>query len=449
MNKKLLLLLPILAFFLFLSVSCGKKTEISSDHVHSYGAWEETVPPSCLQEGKKVRTCACGETEEEQIPALGHEMTAHPGQAPTCTEKGWEAYETCSRCGASTYQELPKLPHELIEHAAKEPTCMQAGWTAYKTCKNCLYTTKKTLDALGHDWETEYTVDVEPTYESVGRKSIHCSRCAFTKDAKEIEKVQSGYVFYLKNRTGVQLYLDCEAEIFDETGAFVCEERFIKGICGADLEPGNYNLKLKGLPKGYFAQEAGYPFDGNEMVFSFKLSSSVIEGEAPERTRYKVGDVLYDFTAVLEGKTYRLSELTKQYDLILLNFWASWCGPCMSEMPMLQETYQKYQKSVFVMGLSIEPSDTAKKIGEIKREKGLTFPLGSDRDNDLWQYFDTGAIPTCVYIDANGMFVSGKGFAFEEIFSIYAKPDSALEESAKTAKILQGEESLPPKREEI
>ena len=68
------------------------------------------------------KTCElCGETEGE---ALGHDLTQHEAQAPTCTEVGWEAYECCSRCDYSTYVELPAEDHSYVdgicEHCGQE-----------------------------------------------------------------------------------------------------------------------------------------------------------------------------------------------------------------------------------------------------------------------------------------------------------------------------------------
>ena len=47
---------------------------------------------------------------------------AHAAKEPTCTETGWEAFETCTRCSYTTYAEIPALDHDLIQHAAQEPT---------------------------------------------------------------------------------------------------------------------------------------------------------------------------------------------------------------------------------------------------------------------------------------------------------------------------------------
>ena len=86
---------------------------------------------------------------------MGHDLIHHDAQAPTCTEIGWEAYDTCSRCDYTTYEELDALGHDLIHHDAQAPSCTEIGWEAYDTCSRCDYTTYAGLDALGHVWEVQ------------------------------------------------------------------------------------------------------------------------------------------------------------------------------------------------------------------------------------------------------------------------------------------------------
>ena len=88
----------------------------------------------------------------ETIGAFGHTFVRHNAKAATCTEKGWKAYDTCSRCDYTTYAELPALGHDPIHHNAKAATCMEKGWNAYDTCSRCDYTTYAELSALGHDF---------------------------------------------------------------------------------------------------------------------------------------------------------------------------------------------------------------------------------------------------------------------------------------------------------
>ena len=97
-------------------------------------------------------TCSqCDYTTYEEIPALGHDPVHHDAKAATCTEIGWDAYDICSRCDYTTYAEIPALGHDPVHHDAKAATCTEIGWDAYDTCSRCDYTTIVEIPALGHD----------------------------------------------------------------------------------------------------------------------------------------------------------------------------------------------------------------------------------------------------------------------------------------------------------
>ena len=108
----------------------------------------------------------------------GHDLVQHAAKAPTCTEIGWDAYDTCSRCDYTTYVELP-AQHDLEHHAAKAPTCTEPGWNAYDTCKNCDYNTYQVLPALKH--YLVYYKAKDPTCTEPGCDAYEtCSRCDYT-----------------------------------------------------------------------------------------------------------------------------------------------------------------------------------------------------------------------------------------------------------------------------
>ena len=108
--------------------------------------------PTCTEKGwNAYEACSrCDYTTRKELPAQ-HDLKQHAAKAPTCTEKGWDAYEACSRCDYTTRKELPALNHDLEQHAAKAPTCTEKGWNAYETCSRCNYTTYAEQPALNHD----------------------------------------------------------------------------------------------------------------------------------------------------------------------------------------------------------------------------------------------------------------------------------------------------------
>ena len=80
----------------------SSKTQL--DCIHVWGEWAETTAPTCTEAGVETRTCGrCGETETRPVAALGHDLVHHDAKAATCTEIGWNAYNTCSRCDYTTY----------------------------------------------------------------------------------------------------------------------------------------------------------------------------------------------------------------------------------------------------------------------------------------------------------------------------------------------------------
>ena len=145
--------------------------------------------PTCTEKGwKDYDTCSrCDYSTYVELAALGHDPIPHAGKAATCTEPGWEAYDTCSRCDYSTYVELAIDPdnHDLVHHEAKAPTCTEIGWDAYDTCKRCDYSTyvELAIDPDNHD--LVHHEAQAPTCTEIGWEAYDtCSRCTYTTYAE-------------------------------------------------------------------------------------------------------------------------------------------------------------------------------------------------------------------------------------------------------------------------
>ena len=134
--------------------------------------------PTCTEIGwEEYDTCSrCTYTTKVEIPALKHKLVHHDAKAPTCTETGWEEYDTCSRCDYTTKVELPALKHKLVHHDAKAPTCTEIGWNEYDACQRegCDYTTKVEIPAPGHDYTEKV---VKPTCGKGGYTLHTCKNC--------------------------------------------------------------------------------------------------------------------------------------------------------------------------------------------------------------------------------------------------------------------------------
>ena len=144
--------------------------------------------PTCTEKGwNAYETCSrCDYTTYAELPAQ-HDLEQHAAQAPTCTEKGWDAYKTCSRlgCNYTTYQEIPALKHDLVHHDAQAATCTEIGWDAYKTCSRlgCNYTTYQEIPALKHDL-VHHDAQAATCTEIGWDAYDTCSRCDHTTYAE-------------------------------------------------------------------------------------------------------------------------------------------------------------------------------------------------------------------------------------------------------------------------
>ena len=117
------------------------------------------------------------------------------------------------------------------------------------------------------------------------------------------------------------------------------------------------------------------------------------------------GKTLPDFTVkTLDGEDFTLSESLKSHDLVLINFWATWCGPCRMEFPFLQDAWQQYADRIDVIALSVEETDTIKKLQRFAEQNGLTFRIGWD-ETGIFSRMRGNAIPTTLIVDRDGKIV--------------------------------------------
>ncbi len=118
-----------------------------------------STPATCTDDGQNVYSASVsflGKTysgsDTVTVSAPGHDIINHPAKAPTCTEIGWDEYDTCSRCDYSTYAEKAALGHDY-QPVVTEPTCTEQGFTTH-TCSRCgdAYT-DSFVPETGHDYK--------------------------------------------------------------------------------------------------------------------------------------------------------------------------------------------------------------------------------------------------------------------------------------------------------
>ena len=137
---------------------------------------------------------------------------------------------------------------------------------------------------------------------------------------------------------------------------------------------------------GYVVVIAFLAFLGWGLVRAYQ--GPVEEGPAP------------DFTlTTFDGKTIRLSDLRGQ--VVVINFWASWCPPCREEAPYLERTWRKY-KDKGVMFIGVDYLDTEKKALEYLEEFDITYPNGPDIGTRIADAYRIKGVPETFFVDKQG-----------------------------------------------
>jgi peroxiredoxin len=87
--------------------------------------------------------------------------------------------------------------------------------------------------------------------------------------------------------------------------------------------------------------------------------------------------------------------------VVMLNFWASWCGPCRQEMPLLESIYKKYNRLGFTLiGVNVEPDSNA--ANEWLKQTPVSFPILYDKESKVSRMYDVAGMPSTVIIDRTG-----------------------------------------------
>jgi thiol-disulfide isomerase/thioredoxin len=106
------------------------------------------------------------------------------------------------------------------------------------------------------------------------------------------------------------------------------------------------------------------------------------------------------FTLTERGGS-QLSLAQYKGQVVMLNFWASWCGPCKTEMPLLENIYKKYNKMGFTLiGVNVEPD--SKDADAWLKQTPVSFPVIYDKDSKVSKMYDVSGMPSTVIIDRKG-----------------------------------------------
>ena len=100
------------------------------------------------------------------------------------------------------------------------------------------------------------------------------------------------------------------------------------------------------------------------------------------------------------GKSINLAQYRGQ--VVMINFWATWCGPCRQEMPLLEDIHKKYKAMGFTMlGVNVEP-DSAAAEAWLSKQKPVTFPIAFDTESKVSKLYKVAGMPSTVFVDRKG-----------------------------------------------
>ncbi|ALC51885.1 thiol:disulfide interchange protein [Bacillus thuringiensis] len=119
----------------------------------------------------------------------------------------------------------------------------------------------------------------------------------------------------------------------------------------------------------------------------------------------EIGKSAPDFELTkLDGTNVKLSDLKGKK--VILNFWATWCGPCQQEMPDMEAFYKEHKENVEILAINYTPSEKGggeEKVSNFVKEKGITFPILLDKNIDVTTAYKVITIPTSYFIDTKGV----------------------------------------------
>ena len=107
----------------------------------------------------------------------------------------------------------------------------------------------------------------------------------------------------------------------------------------------------------------------------------------------------FAFTDLATGKVMNLSDLRDKP--VYLNFWATWCPPCVRELPHIQAKYEQYKDKIHFLAISLDGEQAAP--AEFIPAKGYTFPVGYGNEREISRAYNVEAIPMSLMIDTNGV----------------------------------------------
>ncbi len=163
----------------------------------------------------------------------------------------------------------------------------------------------------------------------------------------------------------------------------------------------DYTIKLNKVKPGYKYDDS-YSFSGTSALIV--LTTELITGESMNGAEFGLGDVMYDFEITdVEGKTHKVSEILAEKKVLILNFFYTACGPCVSEVPYMEEAYQMFKDKVEILSVNSHggSDETEAACAAFKAQYGLSFPVAKVPNG--WASMIGTGYPTTYIIDRYGV----------------------------------------------
>ena len=147
-------------------------------------------------------------------------------------------------------------------------------------------------------------------------------------------------------------------------------------------------------------------------VQKFVSIRQLFSARAPEGVTTKAPNLTI---TTIEGKQFTLKELSGQKKLVVVNFWASWCRPCLEEMPHFERMHQAYQdKGVAFLGIATK--DTLSAVRKFIAQKGITYEITLDEQDRMASAFGgVNVLPTTIFIDnQNNIVKTHRGYLAQQ-----------------------------------
>ncbi len=137
---------------------------------------------------------------------------------------------------------------------------------------------------------------------------------------------------------------------------------------------------------------------GSVWIYFTRVSADAASGSrAAPRENFRAPE--FSLPA-LDGRQVSLSDLHGQ--VVLVNFWATWCTPCRTEMPEIQAAYQNHREQNFTV-LAINQAEDDQAASQFAQQLHLTFPILLDHDGAIARQYQLQALPTSFFIDRDGV----------------------------------------------